>query len=266
MLTHTSEIGSPEGATAPTVEMRGITVSFPGVLALDDVSFRLFPGEVHALLGENGAGKSTLIKALTGVNRIVSGEILLRGEPNRDPQSGAGPDGGDLHRVPGSQPGGQPVGRREHDARPGAPTVRPDQLAADAPPRGGRARTAAPRHRPCLAARVALDRRPATRVDRPRRRGRRPGADPRRADVESRHAGGRRAVRGRRAGPCIGCRRAVRHPLPRPGVPPRRPHHRAAQRSPRRRVPHPGAAPPATRLQDDRSRARRARSARARGA
>ena len=66
---------------APTVEMRGITVSFPGVLALDDVSFRLFPGEVHALLGENGAGKSTLIKALTGVYRIDSGEILLRGEP-----------------------------------------------------------------------------------------------------------------------------------------------------------------------------------------
>ncbi|MET0909418.1 MAG: ATP-binding cassette domain-containing protein, partial [Ilumatobacteraceae bacterium] len=80
MLTHTSEIASSEDATAPTVEMHGITVSFPGVLALDDVSFRLFPGEVHALLGENGAGKSTLIKALTGVNRIVSGEILLRGE------------------------------------------------------------------------------------------------------------------------------------------------------------------------------------------
>jgi galactofuranose transport system ATP-binding protein len=81
MLTHTSEIGPSEGAATPTVEMRGITVSFPGVLALDDVSFRLFPGEVHALLGENGAGKSTLIKALTGVNRIVAGEILLRGEP-----------------------------------------------------------------------------------------------------------------------------------------------------------------------------------------
>ena len=81
MLTHTSEMVSPEGATSPTVEMRGITVSFPGVLALDDVSFRLFPGEVHALLGENGAGKSTLIKALTGVNRIVAGDVLLRGEP-----------------------------------------------------------------------------------------------------------------------------------------------------------------------------------------
>ena len=80
MLTHTSEIAASEDGTAPTVELHGITVSFPGVLALDDVSFRLFPGEVHALLGENGAGKSTLIKALTGVNRIVSGEIHLRGE------------------------------------------------------------------------------------------------------------------------------------------------------------------------------------------
>jgi simple sugar transport system ATP-binding protein len=79
MLTQTTGISAVD-ASAPTVEMRGITVSFPGVLALDDVSFRLFPGEVHALLGENGAGKSTLIKALTGVHRLDGGEILLRGQ------------------------------------------------------------------------------------------------------------------------------------------------------------------------------------------
>jgi monosaccharide-transporting ATPase len=67
----------------PIVEMKGISIQFPGVKALDDVNFRLFPGEVHSLLGENGAGKSTLIKALTGVYTIDSGTILIEGEERR---------------------------------------------------------------------------------------------------------------------------------------------------------------------------------------
>ena len=58
---------------APIVEMHGISITFPGVKALDAVDFRLLPGEVHALMGENGAGKSTLIKALTGVYAIDAG-------------------------------------------------------------------------------------------------------------------------------------------------------------------------------------------------
>jgi monosaccharide-transporting ATPase len=70
----------PEGAPAPVVEMRDISISFPGVKALDGVDFRLLPGEVHALMGENGAGKSTLIKALTGVYGIDSGTIRVRGQ------------------------------------------------------------------------------------------------------------------------------------------------------------------------------------------
>ncbi|WP_062299682.1 sugar ABC transporter ATP-binding protein [Demequina maris] len=64
----------------PIVEMRGITIRFPGVLALDNVDFTLRPGEVHSLMGENGAGKSTLIKALTGVYAIDSGTITVAGE------------------------------------------------------------------------------------------------------------------------------------------------------------------------------------------
>jgi simple sugar transport system ATP-binding protein len=60
--------------------MHGITIRFPGVLALDDVDFVLRPGEVHSLMGENGAGKSTLIKALTGVYAIDSGSITVAGE------------------------------------------------------------------------------------------------------------------------------------------------------------------------------------------
>ncbi|MFI5488691.1 sugar ABC transporter ATP-binding protein [Micromonospora echinaurantiaca] len=67
--------GSP-----PVLTMTGISKTFPGVRALDDVDFRLFPGEVHALMGENGAGKSTLIKVLTGVYDIDEGAITLAGE------------------------------------------------------------------------------------------------------------------------------------------------------------------------------------------
>jgi len=66
-------------AHTPVVSMTDISISFPGVKALDGVDFRLFPGEVHSLMGENGAGKSTLIKALTGVYPIDSGRITLAG-------------------------------------------------------------------------------------------------------------------------------------------------------------------------------------------
>ena len=64
---------------APVIEMTDISITFPGVKALDGVDFRMFPGEVHSLMGENGAGKSTLIKALTGVYSVDSGVIRLSG-------------------------------------------------------------------------------------------------------------------------------------------------------------------------------------------
>ena len=62
------------------VEMKHIVKRFPGVLALDDVSFTLKPGEVHVLMGENGAGKSTLIKILSGAYAPDQGEVFLSGE------------------------------------------------------------------------------------------------------------------------------------------------------------------------------------------
>ncbi len=58
---------------------RGITMTFPGVKALDKVDFTLRRGEIHALMGENGAGKSTLIKCLTGINDFEAGEIHIEG-------------------------------------------------------------------------------------------------------------------------------------------------------------------------------------------
>lgn len=61
------------------LEMKGITKTFPGVVALDDVSFSVKKGEVHALVGENGAGKSTLMKVLNGVFQANKGEIFLEG-------------------------------------------------------------------------------------------------------------------------------------------------------------------------------------------
>ena len=65
----------------PLLEVVGVSKVFPGVRALDDVSFTLQPGEVHALVGENGAGKSTLIKVLTGVYQPDAGELRYRDEP-----------------------------------------------------------------------------------------------------------------------------------------------------------------------------------------
>ena len=67
----------------PLLSMKRITKTFPGVKALSVVDFRLFKGEVHAIMGQNGAGKSTLVKVLTGVHPQDSGEILLDGRPIR---------------------------------------------------------------------------------------------------------------------------------------------------------------------------------------
>ncbi len=69
----------PPDRTAPVLELRGISKLFPGVRALDDVSFTIRAGEVHMLLGENGAGKSSLIKVLYGAYQADSGEILHHG-------------------------------------------------------------------------------------------------------------------------------------------------------------------------------------------
>lgn len=64
---------------APVLEVTGIHKQFPGVKALSDAGLRLFPGEVHTLMGQNGAGKSTLIKVLTGVYQPERGSIQLDG-------------------------------------------------------------------------------------------------------------------------------------------------------------------------------------------
>jgi len=69
-----------DASVEPVVEMTGITVEIDGTTILHEVDLRLFPGEIHALMGGNGAGKSSLVKALTGAYRIVAGEVSIAGE------------------------------------------------------------------------------------------------------------------------------------------------------------------------------------------
>jgi ribose transport system ATP-binding protein len=71
----------PPAAGTPVLEARSVSKRWPGVVALDEVSFALAPGEVHALVGENGAGKSTLIKVMTGVYPPDGGEVRYRDAP-----------------------------------------------------------------------------------------------------------------------------------------------------------------------------------------
>ena len=71
----------PVGKTdRPVIELTDICKNFPGVKALDHASLRVYPGEVHALMGENGAGKSTLIKVIAGVHRVDGGSYRMDGE------------------------------------------------------------------------------------------------------------------------------------------------------------------------------------------
>jgi len=66
---------------SPILQTKGMTKAFSGVTVLRNVDFNIYPGEVHALIGENGAGKSTLVKILDGALSPTYGEILLEGNP-----------------------------------------------------------------------------------------------------------------------------------------------------------------------------------------
>ena len=68
---------------APLLDVRNVVKAFPGARALDGVNLDLYPGEIHALVGENGAGKSTLIKILAGVYAQDQGEIRIAGQLRR---------------------------------------------------------------------------------------------------------------------------------------------------------------------------------------
>jgi ABC-type sugar transport system ATPase subunit/ribose/xylose/arabinose/galactoside ABC-type transport system permease subunit len=76
----TPDVLTAEPSTSvASLALTGVTKAFPGVIALDDVTFECFPGEVHALVGENGSGKSTLIKVASGVLRPDVGQVRIGG-------------------------------------------------------------------------------------------------------------------------------------------------------------------------------------------
>ncbi len=79
LMTEEGILAAPAAPGEPLWELHGISKAFPGVQALDDVSFAVYSGEVHALLGENGSGKSTLAKCLAGVHQPESGQMRFQG-------------------------------------------------------------------------------------------------------------------------------------------------------------------------------------------
>ena len=80
MIVNMARQSPPVVEARPVVEVTGATVRFLAETALDGVDFRMYPGEVHSLMGENGAGKSTLIKGITGALHLDEGSMTLDGE------------------------------------------------------------------------------------------------------------------------------------------------------------------------------------------
>jgi ABC-type sugar transport system ATPase subunit len=76
-------MSEPQPTPQPIIAIRAVSKRFPGVVALENISLDIAPGELHSICGENGAGKEPLMKILSGVIPDFEGELLLAGKPVR---------------------------------------------------------------------------------------------------------------------------------------------------------------------------------------
>ena len=74
-VTEDGQVSGRPGSGAPLLEVRDLVVHHGQLMALDEVSLRVFPGEVYAIIGANGAGKSTLLRTIAGLHHPTSGSI-----------------------------------------------------------------------------------------------------------------------------------------------------------------------------------------------
>ena len=102
----------------PLISVENITKRFPGVTALDGVTFDVRAGEFHSVVGENGAGKSTLMKILSGVITDYDGTLRIAGRGRRLHEHAQGRSRRDFDHPPGTEPRGGPLGGGERFSRP----------------------------------------------------------------------------------------------------------------------------------------------------
>ncbi len=180
----------PQSST-PRLELIGISKQYPAVKANDQVSLRVAPGQIHAVLGENGAGKSTMMKMIYGAVQPDEGEIRWNGQAVKvaSPRAGAAP--GHQHGLPALLAVRHADRRRERLARAGQD---PQPGRGEPAHREGGARVR-PGRRPGAAGAHAVGRRAPARGDRARAAHQPEAADPRRADLGADAAGGGQAVR-----------------------------------------------------------------------
>src|SRR5262245_32324288 len=76
-----ARLATSANGAVPLLELRKVSKSFGALRALNEVDFRVYPGEIQALVGDNGAGKSTLVKTISGAHHADAGEFFFKGKP-----------------------------------------------------------------------------------------------------------------------------------------------------------------------------------------